>query len=116
MIGYPKTLATKADVTNLLAVDAYKTRVLADLQTLLDERYVWLLKGKLADEDAGDTSTGHKVVTVTAKNVAGEDVTERYQYAWGLQDANALTRMGITVAEAVAWGCEDKVIEAPTNG
>ena len=113
MIGYPKTLATKADVENLLAVDAYKSRVLADLQTLMDERYGWLLTGKLADEDAGDTSTGNKVVTVTSQNEAGEDVTERYQYTWGVMDSTALTRMGITVAEAVAWGCEDRSVEAP---
>lgn len=115
MIGYPKTLATKADVENLLAVDAYKARVLADVQTLLSERYTWLLTGKLADGDAGDTTTGHKVVTVTSKNEAGEDVTERYQYTWGIQDSNALARLGVTVAEAVAWGCEDRAVEAPQN-
>jgi len=116
MQGFPKTIGTAADVKNLLADDAYKSQALATVQTMLDERYGWILAGKLATTDAGDTSAGHKVVEVTSKNEAGENVTERYQYTWGIQEGTALARLGITVAEAVEWGCVDRVIEPPAVG
>ena len=116
MIGYPKILSTSADVVNLLAVEAYKGRVLADLQALLDERYGWILTGKLLDAAAGNTSPGHKVVEVENKDATGQGIAEWYQYTWGVQDSTALNRMGVTVEDAVAWGCVDRVIAPPTEG
>ncbi len=110
MKGYPKTIQTKADIENLLAVDAYKDKALAHLQALLDERYQWNLVGKLGDDEDGNTGSGYKVAELT--NLESGEVTERYQYEWGV-NTFALDRMGITVAECVAWGCEDRVIAAP---
>jgi len=111
MIGYPKSIATKADVENLIAIDTYKSRVLSDIQTWLNERYGWVLQGQLdPTEDKPAEEAGHKIVDITD---ADGTVTERYLYQWGLQETNGLTRRGITVADAVGWGCEDNVISVP---
>ncbi len=110
MKGYPNTKNTRADYVNLLADDRYKDQALADLQTLLDERYGWQLVGKLNDEDAGNPESGYKVEEIT--DLESGDVTERYQYEWGV-NTFALDRLGITVADAVGWGCVDREIAVP---
>lgn len=110
MNGYPKVIATRQDVENLLAMPEYRDRTVAQLQALLDERYGWLFGGRLADGEAGDTTSGHMVAE--AQDATG-DIVERYQYAWGLLPQTGLARLGVTAEEAVAWGCEDRVIAPP---
>lgn len=39
MQGYPKTIATRADVENLLSDNTYQAQAIAYLQTLMDEEY-----------------------------------------------------------------------------
>ncbi len=110
MKGYPKTIQTRADIENLLAVPEYKDKALAHVQALLDERYGWQLVGKLADGDAGNTESGYKVAEIT--DLESGEVTERYQYEWGV-NTFALDRLRLTVAECVEWGCEDRNIAVP---
>lgn len=109
MRDYPRTKNTYADWANLLAVDEYQDTALAELQQIMDERYGWQLVGKLVDGDAGNTSSGYKVEEIADDS---GNVTERYQYAWGAS-THALDRMGVTVADCVAWGCRDREINAP---
>lgn len=111
MKGYPKTKNTYADWANLLAEEAYQSRAIADLQQILDERYGWQLVGRLDGGEAGNTSSGYRVEEIADDS---GNVTERYQYAWGAS-THALDRMGVTVADCVAWGCVDRVIDAPNT-
>lgn len=112
MNGYPKHINTKQDILNLLADAAYKEQALAYVQKLLDERYGWIKGAVLADGDAGDTSTGHMVVPLSDT----DGTTTPYQYDWGyIGDSYVLSRLGITVSEAVGWGCVDRAIAAPTE-
>lgn len=113
MRGFPKVINSRQDVENLIANPDYQQETLAYLQVLLDERYGWVMQGRLADGEAGDTSAGHKVEVV--RDPASGEVVERYQYAWGVMPGNGLERLGVTIAECVAWGCEDRVIEPPVG-
>lgn len=110
MHGYLSTIATRQDVINLLADGRYAARALAHLQTLLDERYGWVLQGEIPLDALAPAMAGHKIVDVTDE--AGT-VTQRYLYQWMVSPHAALGRLGVTPAEAVAWGCVDRVVEAP---
>lgn len=113
MRGYPRTINSRQDVEHLLADAAYQALTVDYLQSLLDDRYGWVMVGKLADGEAGDTTTGHRVVEV--RDPASGDVAERYQYAWGIQPGNGLERLGITPEECVGWGCVARVTEVPAE-
>uniref|UniRef100_I2Q013 Uncharacterized protein n=1 Tax=Desulfovibrio sp. U5L TaxID=596152 RepID=I2Q013_9BACT len=110
MHGYPSTIATRQDVVNLLAEERYAARALAYLQILLDERYGWVLQGQIPLDAPAPTVAGHKIEDVADE--AGT-VTQRYLYQWMVSPHTALDRLGVTAAEAVAWGCVDQVVEAP---
>jgi hypothetical protein len=110
MKGFPKVIATAADLKHLLGNDAYKAQGLVYLQTLMDERYGWVIQGQLDVGVNFPATAGHKIVDV--KDDAGV-VTQRYLYQWMIDPANTLARFGITPEEAVAWGCVDNVIAAP---
>jgi len=111
MQGFPKTIATRQDAVNLLAVPEYHDRIVVHLQALLDERYGWVVQGRLPDGEVGDASAGHKIETL--RDMESGEVVERYQYVWGLLPGNGLERLGVTATECVAWGCEDRVIDPP---
>lgn len=111
MNGYPKHINTKADVENLLADADYKTRATADLQTLLDGRYQWIMQGQLDAGYSAAAEAGHKIVTVS--NAGG--AIEKYLFKWDIDSANTLARMGVTATECVSWGCEDRAIACPTT-
>jgi hypothetical protein len=110
MIGFPKTINSRQDIVNLLADPACKTKALATVQTLLDERYDWVVQGQLDVNATTAAEAGYKIVDVT--NDEGV-VTQRYLYRWMLDPNNTLARLGVTAAEAVAWGCADNVIAVP---
>ncbi|UJX41712.1 hypothetical protein K9F62_03150 [Desulfovibrio sp. JY] len=110
MKGFPKIINSRQDVLHLLADPATKPAMLAKLQTLLDERYNWVLQGKLDINATAPAEAGTKIVDV--KNDDGV-VSERYLYKWMIAPNSALARLGITAAEAVASGCVDNVIPTP---
>jgi len=110
MKEFPKTISSRQDVLNLLADPATKSTMLTKLQTLLDERYDWVLQGQLDPKTTAPAEAGTKIVDIT--NDAGV-VTQRYLYKWMIASNSALARLGITAAEAVASGCVDNVIPVP---
>jgi len=110
MNGFPKHIATEQDVENLLSDENYRSQALAYVQALLDERYQWVLQGQLDVNNTVVAEANHKIVDI--KDESGT-LVQRYLYQWMIDPASALTRLGITVAEAVAWGCEDRAIACP---
>jgi hypothetical protein len=110
MQGFPKYINSKAGLETLLADPGHAAQALALVQTLMDERYGWVMQGQLDIADDAPATTGHKIVDIT--DDAGV-VTQRYLYQWMIDPANTLARLGITAEEAVAWGCVDNVIAEP---
>jgi len=96
MNGFPKTINTKQDITNLMA--DYPEQTKAYLQNILDNKDQWLMTSKLEDGDAGITDATHKVEEVTDQD---DVVTESYQYEL-MEDTNGeLYRLGYANAGEV---------------
>ena len=62
MKGFPKTINSHQDVLNLLADPTTKPTMLTKLQTLLDERYDWVLQGQLDINATATAEAGTKIV------------------------------------------------------
>jgi hypothetical protein len=112
MIGFPKTINSRQDLINLLAEPAFKPKALTMVQTLMDERYNWVLQGQLDVNATTAAEAGYKIVDI--KNDEGV-VTQRYLYRWMVDPNNTLARLGIPTAEAVAWGGVDNAVVAPAQ-
>jgi hypothetical protein len=97
MRGFPKKIATKQDVENLAANPKYATQVKAHIQTLLDERYGWVVTGKLADAKSGTIKEGFKIVEVVDEI---SKAVKYYQAEWKTEPGCGLNRLGLTVADA----------------
>ncbi len=92
-----------------MSIAKYQMQTVELLQKLLDGRYQWILQKKLDDGEAGNTAGGCKVIGIADQD---GNVTQRYQYAWGI-NTHALDRRGITVEDCVDWGCVDREKEVP---
>jgi hypothetical protein len=112
MQGFPKTISLRQDIVNLLADPAYAAPALALVQTLMDERYGWVPLGEVPLADTVTAIAGHRVLTDYDDRGTA---TARHLSQWMVDPNNALTRMGITVAEAVAWGCADRAVPPPVD-
>jgi hypothetical protein len=112
MKEFPRTINSRQDFINLLADPAYKSKALATVQTLLDERYNWVLQGQLDINATTTAEAGYKIVDV--KNEDGA-VNQRYLYRWMIDPNNTLARLSIATAEAVAWGGVDNAIAVPVQ-
>ena len=112
MKGFPRIINSRQDVLHLLADPAAKPTMLSKLQTLLDERYQWMVQGQLALDAALPSEAGHKIVDMKDD---GGAIVQRYLYKWMIDPNCALARLGISAAEAVSWGCADRAIDAPAQ-
>ena len=73
MRGFPKHFNTPADIDNCMQLFPKETATA--MQSLMDGRYTWEQKKKLADKDVAIEDADHKVVTIQSGSVE-----ERWQY------------------------------------
>lgn len=107
MQGFPKHIATKEDITNLLS--SYKEETIKYLQRLLDERFQWVLISTHDKDETVEVVRDQKVAVY--KEFDGTE--KQYLFQWSKVESDGLNRIGLTVEEAVELGCEDKTIEVP---
>lgn len=96
MRGYPKHIATRADLMVAMKIDPARTRSL--LQRALDGREGWITTGPLKKQAAGTVDDTHRVID-QGNPLDGE---QWYQQEWGVLPGNLIDRLGISVADAQA--------------
>lgn len=88
MRGFPKYLNSKQDYLNCLADFEQETK--AELQRLLDSRFIWVDTAILETEESGQTDDTHRIVKAEDEFIQQELI----------EDANSeLVRLGFTVEE-----------------
>lgn len=112
MNGFPVIINSRQDVLNLLADPAYHGQALAFVQALLDERYGWASQGDLPLNTQVETVAGHRVRT---DYDATGTPTARHLDQWMLGQGEGLSRIGVTVADALGWGCQDRAVPPPAD-
>lgn len=88
MRGFPKHLNTKQDYLNCLGEFPDETK--AELQRLLDNRFVWTDTAVLADGETGVTDDTHRVIKADDGDIQQELKEDT---------CSELIRLGFTVAE-----------------
>lgn len=88
MRGFPKHLNTKQDYLNCL--EKFPDETKAELQRLLDNRFVWTDTAVLAAGEAGVTDDTHRVIKTDDGNIQQELKEDT---------CSELIRLGFTVAE-----------------
>lgn len=100
MLGYPKTLKTKADyeyVRNNFPKEQWR----AAFQNLLDTQNEWFFVKELAQGEAGQSDDTHKIVI--SPSFENEDgAAHNYQYELRYNPNCMLARVGYTVEEVEA--------------
>lgn len=88
MRGFPKHLNTKQDYLNCL--EEFPSETKAELQRLLDNRFIWTDTAVLAATETGVTDDTHRVIKTEDGDIQQE-----------LKEDNCseLIRLGFTVAE-----------------
>lgn len=97
MRGFPKytDIATKYDVENLKAIFPKETKKF--LETLRDDRFVWVTVSPLVSKESGVTDNTHRVIKETEQD---NPETIKYYQQELIEDENArLFRMGYTVEQ-----------------
>lgn len=112
MNGFPKSFGSRQDVVNMLQDQAYHDAMIAIVQTWLDERFQWVRQS--------DVDPGTQVMSTPGMRVHTEydDMGRplvRHLDRWAAVNSDGLSRLGITVAEAVSWGCQDRTIDVPAD-
>lgn len=101
MRGFPRytDIATKHDVNNLKGIFPNETKTF--LETLRDDRFVWIDSGVLQTESEGLTDDTHRVTEVqTNPTTEGEEPTKELHQLTLVEDKNArVYRMGYTLNE-----------------
>lgn len=100
MIGYPKFINTKDDLTYCLENFPGDSRNTTFLQSLLDERFGWWPAGKI--EGDGVTDDTHKVVEMET-----ESGVEKWQYELRENLTARIYQLGLTVVEVESWLAEE---------
>lgn len=97
MQGFPKVIATKQDVENLIT--DYPQELILFLQGLLENRKIWQVTSELDDPEEGITDETHMVHT----DLAAMGMPEKYFQMEYKNDPNSkIYRMGYTVVEVEA--------------
>lgn len=91
MVGYPKTLNTKADY-EFVRKNFPKDKWGKDFQNLLDTRLAWFNTGVIVDGQTGVTDDTHKVVE-------DEQTKQKYQYVYKENEGAKIFSIGYTVDE-----------------
>lgn len=100
MVGYPKSLNTKADY-EFVRKNFPKEKWREDFQNLLDTRMDWFNTGTLKSGGSGVVDNTHRIVT-------DEQTGEKYQYEYKENPNCRLKAMGYTVDEM------QKILESET--
>lgn len=88
MRGFPKTIATKSDVNNLLLLYPVETKKY--LKEILDNRFIWKSTGTITDGDIGVQDATHRIIQT-------ENGLEQLEK---IEDENAkLFQLGFSVSE-----------------
>lgn len=88
MRGFPKTIATKSDVNNLLLLYPVETKKY--LKEILNNRFVWKSTGTITEGDTGVQDATHRIIQT-------ENGLEQFEK---IEDKNAkLFQLGFTVSE-----------------
>lgn len=94
MKKFPKTIATKQDVDNLISV--YPQKILAFLESLLVYNTIWQITGSLEDPEEGVTDETHKIHT----DLPAMGMPEKYfQMEFKIDQNSKLNRMGYTIQQ-----------------
>lgn len=105
MRGATKHFNTIQDIENSIAVDAAGTRPV--LQALLDGRFCWEDKGKLAQGVTGVEDATHKIVEMADEADRDKPESEQRKYKHQMElveDKHAhIFRLGLTVAQVEAF-------------
>lgn len=96
MRGFPKHFNTKQDVLNLLNTPEFAPQAKKALQSMIDNRFTWVVAKELSEKDVGIEDETHKVVIETQD---GKQISNQVELKEDSQ--SHLFRLGFTVAEAM---------------